>query len=314
MSRRRAASLEPLAVVAGLLVALGGTPAPAVAAPARLKLAVMEIRAEHGVDPGLARLLDDVILTQLSDDYDVVGKSDIAAMLGFEQQKAMLGCAEETSCLAEIGGALGVAYIVSGNIGQLGAGFIVNMKLLEAGKSRVAGRVSEPMSGQEELLVPAVQKAVLKLLAKLSTDPGDPGARPAKGEPKAGAAAATAPPPMAPAKVAGGGSNWLAWTGVGLGVVAVGGGAFAGVSALGARDDIKTNLQNPKADGSHLLVDQQLRATYGARAWTADVLVPVGLTLAVASFLMRDTSGAGGDVPALGFAPAVDGAAVRGSF
>ena len=42
-------------------------------------------------------------------------------MLAFEKQRQMLGCAD-TGCIAEIGGALGVDYIISGKVTRIAAG------------------------------------------------------------------------------------------------------------------------------------------------------------------------------------------------
>ena len=59
----------------------------------------------------------------------VVTSRDIGAALGLDRQRALLGCAE-ASCTAELAGALGVAGLVVGDVGKLGASYAVNLKVL----------------------------------------------------------------------------------------------------------------------------------------------------------------------------------------
>jgi hypothetical protein len=79
---------------------------PAVASAAKVKVAVTEVKSVQGVAVGTATILSDIVVSEVArHGYDVISQSDISAMIGFEKQKKMLGC-DETSCLAEIGGAL----------------------------------------------------------------------------------------------------------------------------------------------------------------------------------------------------------------
>ena len=41
-----------------------------------------------------------------------------------------LGC-EQTSCLAELGGALGVRYLIVPSVGKIGASYLINLKLVD---------------------------------------------------------------------------------------------------------------------------------------------------------------------------------------
>jgi len=311
----------------------------------RLKVAALEIKPERGVDAGVARLLDEVILAQLSDDYDVLGKSDISSMLGFEQQKQMLGCSEEASCLAEVGGALGVDYIVSGNLGQVGSLYLINLKLLDATKAKVIKRVSETVEAKEEKLLMGVKSSVTRLMEAIEA--ARAGAAAPKPEPKPAAAAKPAPeakpaeaPPAAPppaeakapapevkpAETAAAGpapaptapaaparrSNALPWTGVALGVVTAGTGGFFGWKAMGTTSEIEANAKKVAADGSHIVRDTELRTQRSFQANMANVLVPAGLVVAVVSwlFVKPAASGGGGDGPILAATPLPDGAAV----
>ena len=94
--------------------------------------------------------------------FDVVGRSEIfRAMLGFEKQRQAVGCTEDASCLAEIGGALGVDYILIGSLGQtLGALARLDLKLVETRKARVRNRIGVSLQGQQEKLVATTQRAI----------------------------------------------------------------------------------------------------------------------------------------------------------
>lgn len=122
-----------------LLLAL----APA-AAPARTKVAVMDVRNVQGVAEGTAAILTDIVVSDVPRaGYEVISSGDIVAMLGFEKQKQALGCAEETSCLAELGGALGATYLLSGQVGTIGTQYRVSL-ILAAVAQPAAALAAQP--------------------------------------------------------------------------------------------------------------------------------------------------------------------------
>jgi TolB-like protein len=66
----------------------------------------------------------------------VITRADVAAMLGFEQEKARLdgGCGDR--CAEELTGALGVRYVVNGQVAPLGGEWIVALALYDKGTVR----------------------------------------------------------------------------------------------------------------------------------------------------------------------------------
>jgi TolB-like protein len=156
-----------LAVACGLLPA--AVDAAPEATPRRIKIAVTEIRPLN-TEQAKADLLSEVALTEAAQSrrLEVVGKSDIAAVLGLEQQKKVLGCADDSACLAEIGGALGVDYLLVGTLGRLGTLYRIDLKLVDARKARALERFGESVSGEEEKLVGAVQRGVRQLIEPLT--------------------------------------------------------------------------------------------------------------------------------------------------
>ncbi len=82
----------------------------------------------------------------------VTTPSDIAAVLGNERQRQLLGCTDDTSCLAEISGAVGADYLVIGSVARVGGEFIANLKLIVAKNAEVRGAWSARVKTETELL------------------------------------------------------------------------------------------------------------------------------------------------------------------
>src|SRR3954469_24747603 len=82
------------------------------------KVAVMGIQIKGGVERGEADMFGEFLQNELrTRGQSVIGKSDIEALLGLERMKDAVGCTD-TSCLAEIGGALGVDEMVTGAVAK----------------------------------------------------------------------------------------------------------------------------------------------------------------------------------------------------
>jgi hypothetical protein len=211
-----------------------------------LRIAVLEIRA-LGTEAAKAELLSEVALTEAAGmgGFDVVGKSDIASVMGFEKQKQVMGCAEDSSCLAEIGGALGVDLILVGSLGTLGDLFRLDLKLVDTKKAKVRARVGVTVEGKEGQLVAAVQKAIRDLLGPLKLSEQQAGSKPPPGETarREQSTAMTAPVAKgsepAPAASATSSRRRWAWISGGTGLALLAGGAIAGLQARSAFDDEK---------------------------------------------------------------------------
>lgn len=130
-----------------------------------------------GLSEDAARNLTQVLSVELKriQGASVIGKEDIAAMLNLEGQKQVLGCDSDTSCLAEIGGALGVDKLVVGQVGKLADNFIISLRLISPTTAKVDNRISENFVGTEATLIPAIRTAGRKLLGIESKEPGSLG-------------------------------------------------------------------------------------------------------------------------------------------
>jgi hypothetical protein len=257
-------------------------PGAAVAdAPQRTKLAVMDLRAERGMDPSLVRLLNEVLLAsfQQQGQYETIGSSDIVAMLTLEEERIKLtGCADD-ACLAEIGGALGVDLLAAASAGRVGSLWVLTLKLVDVKRARVLARAVEEVEAAEEKLLAGVRRAVASVV--------DTRAR-VLDEEQGGA-------PMRRTTLA-------AWVLAAAGAAALVGGGVSGGLALSAEKDLE---DVPQVDVGQR-DDLTARADNGALA--ADVLFAVGgaaVVTALILFLLPD----GDEAPAATLMP-VDGGEV----
>jgi hypothetical protein len=81
-----------------------------------------------------------------------------------ERDPALRNCTGAPACLSEIGRRLGVARVVWGSVGELGDSYVVNLKLVDAGRAVEIRRVSEPLRGSADDLIEAVRVAAHRLL------------------------------------------------------------------------------------------------------------------------------------------------------
>lgn len=130
----------------------------------KIKIAVMELKAKSGLEELKASTLTDVLCTEIAKvgSYDVIGKDDMQAMLEHITDKQLLEC-DDTKCLAQVGGALGVSRLVAGNIGMLGQTYVINLKLIDIDNATVLNRISEKYEGGEAGLIDKMGEGIRKL-------------------------------------------------------------------------------------------------------------------------------------------------------
>lgn len=160
--------MRALALALALLL-----PAAAGAQP-KVRLAVLDFSA-NGASKELASAAGGVAANELDrlGVFQVVTSEAIRSMLAFEKQRQMLGCAD-AGCMAEIGGALGVDWLVSGKVTKLAAAggapetFTLELTLTSVKKGQREGSVIETARSEAELMTragKAAQRVVQKLLA-----------------------------------------------------------------------------------------------------------------------------------------------------
>jgi TolB-like protein len=256
------------------LALIASLPAAGLAAGGRTKVAVMDVRNVQGVAEGTATILTDIVVSDVARaGYDVISRGDIAAMVGFEKQRQVLGCGDETGCLAEIGGALGVDYLVTGQVGQIGSQYRISLLLVDARKARGAARAAEFCEKNEDALVRAAQATLAQLLAAVPTPAGAVGRREVKPVPLPpppvprqeaasgpAPAVATAPPPAA---AAGRPDRSKAWVAFGASGALILSGGLVGLAAKSRYDDLKSLEGKPGYAEAWIAREKGIKRTAG---------------------------------------------------
>ena len=157
--------------LAACLAASLASAASAAPPDARLKLAVLDFQAPPS-GASLASAAGGVVANELDriGVFKVVSGDQIRALLALERQKQILGCTEG-GCLTEIGGALGVDYLVSGRVSIIGGGaspvtFSIDLTLSSVRLASREGSAIESARTESELMQ-RLPRAVGRLTAKI---------------------------------------------------------------------------------------------------------------------------------------------------
>ncbi|MFO0584961.1 MAG: hypothetical protein U0229_22020 [Anaeromyxobacter sp.] len=145
---------------------------PALAAPKK-KIAVAEVRVIQDVKEGTAKILTEIVTTELAvvKELRVISSAEVGALIGFENEKRLLGCtSEDQACIAEVGGALGVEYVLLAQVGVIGKLFRFSVILVDTKQAVVTARAAV-FSDTEAELVGAAQFAARSVLFQLGLGP-----------------------------------------------------------------------------------------------------------------------------------------------
>ena len=128
-------------------------------------LLVFDMTAEKSVDKGIANLLVEIIMEEISktEKFDVIGQKDIDKMLFWETSKSLKNC-NDSSCLMQIAGAMGAEYYVESSIGQLGDSYIISMKLIDTMTIKIKGRSTRAIQNNENMLISNVRDMTYDML------------------------------------------------------------------------------------------------------------------------------------------------------
>ncbi|MEW5853339.1 MAG: hypothetical protein AB2A00_31455 [Myxococcota bacterium] len=167
-----------------------------------------EKKAEIAIMPFDTRKVDTELTAALMDTFqirfaraserNVIGQQDIASLVTFEQQKSLMGC-DSTSCLTEIGGALGVRYLVIGRFARVGNSIVITVKLMDVQRAQLRLSDQEVVaSADEQALLEGVQRLAVRFgeAARKELGPRSNGAT--ETPPPATSATTTSPAPSRP--------------------------------------------------------------------------------------------------------------------
>jgi TolB-like protein len=123
----------------------------------------------NNVDPRTVNTIESFITVELDKNQNlkVLAGDDVKKMLDLESQKQAAGCDDDSSCLAEIAGALGADYVVTGQLGKLDTRLILTLNLFDAGKKEAINRVTVKADSLDQM-PEQVESAVFRLIAPLS--------------------------------------------------------------------------------------------------------------------------------------------------
>lgn len=123
------------------------------------------------VSPALQGFVSDHLNQQLVlAGLEVLSSNQVAAVIGLERQKQLLGC-NETNCVAELAGALGVDGLVLGNIARFGEKLQLDVRVAAASDARNLAVFSISIDG-EAGIPGGVTKAADAIAAQLAAGLG----------------------------------------------------------------------------------------------------------------------------------------------
>ena len=127
-------------------------------------IVVWKLQANKGVDVADVNLISNFVANQVAkySGSKVISEADIYTILKGEQTRQQCG-AEDTSCVAEIGAALGVPEAVSGDIGKIGDFWMLNLRRINISSAEVIGRSSRNIEGSVNDLIRSLPGAVAEL-------------------------------------------------------------------------------------------------------------------------------------------------------
>jgi len=143
------ASRHACLVVVGALLAAS----PTLADGELPRVLVLDLSHSDTIDNGTAKILDELLAVEVSrlPGYDVLSGADVRRLVELEAEKQAVGCTDDASCLAEIAGAMGAQYVISGSVGKLGTRFILTLTLFDSRAARSVSRVDLRAASIDEI-------------------------------------------------------------------------------------------------------------------------------------------------------------------
>jgi hypothetical protein len=130
----------------------------------QVKCATLPMRTS-GISGAIVSVADELLLGELQmSGFESIGRDDMNALLDFDKQKSALDCSD-AACIAEIGNALGVPYLVTGNIARVEDNTVVTLKVIDVRQSKVLTRTNKMSAGKDEAVPQLLAEAVQAIVA-----------------------------------------------------------------------------------------------------------------------------------------------------
>jgi len=145
-------------------------------------IGVWSLKFSGGLDKGQAAVITDMVaseITQMDHTMKVTSQADMEAMIDLETRKQVAGC-DDTSCLTELGAALGMEFLVAGSIGKFDDVIVLNLQLINTRHASVLNRLTKRVQGMNVLAteMPAIvaelfgrQGGQAKIIGAIPTPP-----------------------------------------------------------------------------------------------------------------------------------------------
>ncbi|HSW60489.1 MAG TPA: hypothetical protein VLJ60_06790, partial [bacterium] len=128
------------------------------------RIVVWNLSPQSGVTEKESSTVTAILIGEIAriSKMDVISEKEIkSAIMTEETRKSCI--ADDNSCIAEIGAALGSPYSVTGTISRMGGYWVVSIQLLDVQKVEVKSRVSKKFKGSESKLLESVTPLVCEL-------------------------------------------------------------------------------------------------------------------------------------------------------
>jgi TolB-like protein len=104
------------------------------------------------IDKATLSTIAGLMIVELAKDtaLDVISDAEVKRLADLEGDRQAVGC-DDTTCLAELAGAMGARYVIFGDVGTLGSTVIVNLNLFDSQTTRAVNRVAVKADGVDAL-------------------------------------------------------------------------------------------------------------------------------------------------------------------
>jgi hypothetical protein len=105
------------------------------------RMLVMDFKATL-VKEEIVTIITDLVGTELTTyaAFEIITGADMRQMAELEAEKQSMGCGEDSSCLAELAGAMGARFVAFGSVGKLGKNIIITLNLFDSEHAKSVGR------------------------------------------------------------------------------------------------------------------------------------------------------------------------------
>ena len=129
-------------------------------------IVVWKLSANSDINDKSLKSLNSYITSEveLNSGKKVISEDDIVTIMQGQEKIQRCGI-NDTVCLAEIAGALGVQFAVSGDLGRIGEIWLINIKLIDVENIVVIKRVSRKVEGTDSDVVRVISKMIKEMFS-----------------------------------------------------------------------------------------------------------------------------------------------------